>query len=297
METKEIKNSLKHKLVKTKKGVTYHITIKLADECKNGHNDFSITANAYEAGKPTIDKYCVGGGAMGDELAVLFPELSIFNDLHLCDVNGAPMYAIENGFYFIQKEQKHIKSHFRVNDTEAEILKTAEDRQILAFMLKNMGLIERWKKEALKAIEILEELTGFKFEDNSTKIQNIYLDDVKENKIMQRIEKGFYSPEQIEERKEAKIKELKSKELKDIHQDYEKSCLKAFNEYLVKKAVLLAGLSIKNFIYYTHSNEGCFNWNTSSYNKEITEAEFLGFLDYIKLTSPELPKNITFKLK
>ncbi len=293
----ETVNQLKHKLVKTKNGVTYHITIKLADECKNGHNDFSITANAYEAGKPTTDRYMVGGGAMGDTLAKLFPELSIFNDLHLCDVNGAPMYAIENGFYFIQNEQKHIKSHFRVNDKEAEILKTAEDRQILAFMLKNMGIIERWKKDALKAIEILETLTGEKFEDNSVKIQTIYLDVVKENELKQRIEKGFYSPEQIEERKTVLINEEKNKQFEEIENDLNKAIDKAKNEYLVLKAVLLAGLSIKNFIYYHHSNEGAFNWNTSAYNKAITEAEFLRFLDYIKLEKLELPKNITFKLK
>ena len=85
--------------------------------------------------------------------------------------------------------------------------------------------------------------------------------------------------------------------LNDIEKDFNKSVKKAKDEYLVLKAVLLGGLSIKNFIYYTHSNEGCFNWNTSSYNKEVTNEEFLGFIDWLELEKPELPKGIVFKLK
>ena len=115
--------------------------------------------------------------------------------------------------------------------------------------------------------------------------------------IENRIKDGYYKPEQIEDRANIKRAEEKQKELQDIEDDFNKSVEKERNEYLVKKAVLLAGLSIKNLIYYTHKNEACFNWNTSTYNKAVTEIEFLGFLDYIKLTTPELPKGITFKLK
>lgn len=289
-------NNLKHNLIKTINGLTYYIAIRLNDECKNGHNDFSITGMVYEADKPKIDRYCHGGGAMGDTLAKLFPELSIFNELHLCDVNGAPMYAIENGFYFIQNEPKHIMSHFRVNEKEAEILKTAEDRQQLIYMIEQMGLIKRWKDEANKAIKLLEEWTGEKFKDDSKKLQVITLKAKDKALIDSKIKAGYYTEEECAKRvyheKQDKLKEAFNK----IEEEYNESCDKHFNEYLVKKAVLLGGLSLDNLIYYNHTNEAVFNWK--DYDKKITKIELEGFMDWLKLNPQvELPKDVIFKLK
>lgn len=42
-----------------------------------------------------------GGGAMHDEIRVVFPELSDVIKLHLADENGEPMYAVENGLYWL----------------------------------------------------------------------------------------------------------------------------------------------------------------------------------------------------
>lgn len=301
-------NSLKYNVTKTIGGKTYVINIRLNDECKNGHNDFSITGTVYEAGKPMTDRNMISGGAIGDEIAKKMPSLKIFNNLHLCDVNGARMYAIANGFYHLSNGFNDAKpntlkfkaeycEYYRITAEQFETLRTSEDEQVFTYYLVKLGIVGQWKDEALKAIKLLEELTGEKFKDDSTKLQVIRLDAVKEAEIIARLESGYYSPERIQEREDIKRAEAKQKELQDIEDDFNKTCEKAKNEYLVLKAVLLAGLSIKNFIYYTHSNEGRFNWNTSSYNKEVSAVEFDGFLDWVKLEKPELPKGIIFKLK
>jgi hypothetical protein len=93
-------NSLSYKVTKSKNGEDFVITIKLADQCKNGHNDFSITAEIYPSGRHG-DRNIICAGACGNEVAKNFPEFKVFDDLHLSDVNGAPMYAIGNGFYHL----------------------------------------------------------------------------------------------------------------------------------------------------------------------------------------------------
>lgn len=58
-------------------------------------------------------------------------------------------------------------------------------------------------------------------------------------------------------------------------------------------AVLDAGLSVNNVIYYDHSNEIAFNWN--DYEEKVTQELFDKFVNTVDKT--KLPENITFKLK
>lgn len=58
-------------------------------------------------------------------------------------------------------------------------------------------------------------------------------------------------------------------------------------------AVLDAGISLKNAIYYNHSNELAFNWN--DYEEKVTQEQFDKFVKTVDKT--KLPENITFKLK
>jgi len=295
MKTTNKVNHLKHVITKTKGGKDYIIKIELADECKNGHNDFSITGNVYPAGKRG-DRHMLHCGAIGDEIAKVFPELAIFNDLHLCNVNGVPMYAIANGIYHIKNQPQHIKCHFNATDEEVEILKTAEDEQVLSYMLVNMGIVKRWKETANKAIKLLEEMTGESFEDNSTRLESVELTHERKAQIQALIDGGHYTPEQIEARK-LEADEIKRKdELTELEEDYIKSVEKVRADYLANKAVLLGGLSNKNFIYYNHTNEGVFNWNTNTHNNAVTIEQFEGFMKWLALEKPELPKDIIFKL-
>ena len=88
------------------------VEISLSDDCKNGHNDFSITADIYEQRGSRY--YHVSCGCQHDEILKYFPEFQIFVDLHICDDNGVPMYPIANnpytGFFAVQKGQPIIKA-------------------------------------------------------------------------------------------------------------------------------------------------------------------------------------------
>lgn len=61
-------------------------------------------------------------------------------------------------------------------------------------------------------------------------------------------------------------------------------------------AVLDAGISLKNAIYYNHSNELAFNWN--DYEEKVTQEQFDKFDKFVNtVDKTKLPENITFKLK
>ena len=59
-------------------------------------------------------------GAIGNQLVLSFPdnaEYLLMNQLHLSDLDGVPMYAEENGLYYIlNRSEKAVKDHFRLVD-------------------------------------------------------------------------------------------------------------------------------------------------------------------------------------
>ena len=56
---------------------------------------------------------------------------------------------------------------------------------------------------------------------------------------------------------------------------------KAKKEHEVKKAVLDAGYSLDNFIFYNHLNTGSFNW--LDYKPRLTQTQFEEFLKVVKI--------------
>ncbi len=66
-------------------GVAYKINVKIRydDECGNGHNTFTITANIYEKGKRGGWRDHSGGCCHG-EIAKRFPEFVHLIKWHLC---------------------------------------------------------------------------------------------------------------------------------------------------------------------------------------------------------------------
>lgn len=79
----------------TEHGKTYSIvaSVRHDDQCGNGHNDFSITA---EISRHGVVECC---GCCHDEVAKYFPELAPFLKWHLCGTDG-PMHYLANALYW-----------------------------------------------------------------------------------------------------------------------------------------------------------------------------------------------------
>jgi hypothetical protein len=270
------------------------IKIRLNDECKNGHTDFSITGDIYEKGKPKVDRYFISGGCIHDDILKVRPDLQLFVDLHLCDSKGVPMYAVENGFYHLKNSGiDTAKNYLRLTEEEANIIAASEDKLHFTYLLHELEIPKRWNEEAKRAIALLQEWTGKTFVDDSKKIQWEEPDADKLAEIKSKIDSGFYSPENIAKRKAEDRQAKKAMQIEKLKDELSNSIKKEQDEYNVKLAVLEADLPLNNFIYSTHSNEGCFNW--LDYNKSITQEQFdsfVGNVDYSKL-----PNGIKFKMR
>lgn len=59
---------------------------------------FSLTCWEHRKGFPSQDE---GGGADHESILKFFPRFADLAALHLSDIDGAPMHAIENGFYWL----------------------------------------------------------------------------------------------------------------------------------------------------------------------------------------------------
>lgn len=95
-------------------GKGYMITVKLRfdDECKNGHQTFSITGDIYKPGARDSEM----GGCIHDEIAKYFPELKPLIKWHLVSTDG-PMHYIPNTVYL-------------ASDADHNGLRAGESRQI-----------------------------------------------------------------------------------------------------------------------------------------------------------------------
>ena len=77
-------------------------------------------------------------GAIGNQLVLSFPdnaEYLLMNQIHLSDLDGVPMYAEENGLYYILNcSETAVRNHFRLVDdvilhTLIDSVKAAENEE------------------------------------------------------------------------------------------------------------------------------------------------------------------------
>ena len=265
---------MKTKIERTAKdGRQFDIVIRLSDDCHNGQEDFSITGTIYEAGKPKIERYMISGGAIGDYVAKEFPDLAIFDRLHLCDFNGAPMYTVGNGFYHIERmDAEQFCEYFRCTQAEWGKLCTAENKEHFAMLLYLSEIPKRWQQEADEATKILEQMTGEKWMNSSIKSNYIAPTPEQVADFETKQKAGYFSDEQRAQRAEAKRQEHYKQEREKVEAECKGKIEQAETERDVKIAVLDAGLSLKNFIFYNHTNTGVFNWR--DYEDKITREQF-----------------------
>lgn len=263
-------NDLRHTITtKDANGNTMRIKIRLNDECGNGHQDFSITADVWENGKPQTDRYYIMGGCCHDVILKANPKLKIFIDLHLCDYKGIPTYAVENGFYHLHEGFDRTKpgseqfknefcEYYRVTPAQFDVLNTSKNQIQYALYLQSLGILAQWEKQANEAIAILEEMTGTKFLVDSKRTQfnaptPEQIADEQEKQVS-----GYYLPDAFQKREQERIDKIDAK----ISKEWDEKVKEISIEYSLKKRVLAIGgeAALNNCIYYTHTKQLAFNW-------------------------------------
>jgi hypothetical protein len=294
-ETREL-NALRYETTKvyTENGNTFRMKVKiqLADECKNGVCSWSVTADI-DIKKRNGRYYDFGGGCCHEEILKQFPEFRKFVDLHLCDCYGVPLYAVENGYYFLNNEPKEkVIDYLRITEEEYKHLQSACDKAYFKFLLYNLGIVRRWNDEAEEAIKELEMLTGCKWVnpyEYDKERKNISITDEEANDI----NSGYYAPEAIHARKEEAQKAAKEKKRGEIIKRFASTVEKAERERDIFLYILDSGLPVDNVIYYDHTNKVVFNW--LDYREKLRQDDFISFLNNVDYS--KLPEGITFEIK
>lgn len=297
-------NALIYRTEKTaKNGEQYIIKICLDDQCKNGHQDFSITGDIYEPNKTKCERNMISGGAIGDKIGLNFPEFDIFNKLHLCDFEGSPMYPSANGLYHLIKGFDHLEGktqkqyfcdYYRMTSKQYDIICKSENELEFSILLDELGILKQWLKQAKEAIKKLEKLTGDEFLNDSIKTQHKKPSKEAIKKFQEKKKAGYYSDANKKKRAIEEKKQKKAKKISSIIEDFNKEVKKLETSKKIKLFMIEKELT-DNFIYYTHSNTIKFNW--VSYEKQITEKEFDKFCNSLTEANYNyLPIGIEFEL-
>ena len=230
------------------------VTISLDDDCHNNMCDWSITADIRWKNEYGIYKEYMGG-CCHDEIAKHCPELAKFIPLHCCNHYGAPMYPVENGMYHIKNSDKSVAiEYLRISDKEySKLSEAVDDKMYFKYLLFNLGIVDRWKRESDELIAELENLCGKKWVNPYKPEEERFtltLTDEERLLIEERIKAGYYSAENIEKRREEAHKAKMMEKRAEICERYDKVIREAETGKKVMLCVFDYGLSTDNVIYY-----------------------------------------------
>lgn len=297
MRTNKLSYTVSKNYVENGLSCRIDVKIQLADECKNGVCNWSITANIYEKRRNGC-VVNVGGGCCHNDILKHFPGFKRFVNLHLSDCYGAPLYAVENGYYHLKNSSKEAAiDYLRITEEEYNELIKSEDKHYFKYLLYTLGIVARWNDEAKAAIEELEALTGDEWVnpyeyDKERKHIEMFTDE-EAAEMNERIESGYYTLESIKERKETAARKAYEKKRAEIIADCEKKVSKLEEEKAVKLYILDSGLPVDNVIYYEHKKEVVFNW--LDYKEKVSQEDFITFLNSVDYS--KLPDGVTFSIK
>ena len=273
------------------------VTVSLDDDCRSNMCDWSVTADVrWKNQRGQYKEYM--GGCCHDEVAKHFPELAKFISLHLCNHYGAPMYPVENGTYHIKNSDKSVAiEYLRISDKEySKLSEAVDDEMYFKYLLFDLGIVDRWKRESDELLVELEDLCGKKWVNPYMPEKErftLILTDEERSLVEERIKSGYYSAENIEKRKiEAHKADVAGKRF-NICEYYNQKIREAETNKKIMLCVFDYGLPINNVIYYPHSNTLSFNWN--DYGGKITQEEFDDFVNNVDRS--QLPEDIRFELK
>lgn len=297
METTN-KLEYKHKRIYTEDGEELKLVVKisLGDDCKNKICDWSITADIY----CKMNEHWVfgAGGCCHKEIEKVFPELAKFIPLHLSNHYGAPLYPTGNGIYHMKKsDEKVAMDYLRISEEEYNKLYDAVDDELyFKYLLFDLGIVARWKKESDELIAELEQLCNKKwvnpYKPEEEKF-TLVLTKEERDLIEQRISNGYYSIESINKRKEEAKRKKIDKRYAEIRKEYDDKIEALEKEKNVYLSLMDCGIGDENVIYYKGSNKLVFNW--LDYKDKITKEKFDYFVK--NCDRSKLPERIEFEFK
>lgn len=283
MNTIKKSNSLIFKTSKTIGKTRIDVSIRLDDQCKNGHQDFSITCSGYElsSNNRLVESF---GGCAHQEILKFYPQFKIFVDLHLCDYLGNPMHASANMFYHIKREEqnKFLSYYNCVTESDYKKLFICEDELHFKYVLFELGVPNKWQELAKKGIEELEKLTNTEFLVDSVKTNLTPLTEEQSNLIASRLNSGYYLPENIEKRRLEALQAKKDKLTEDVKRAFNKKHEEMKQDLEIDLVLIKLFATKDNVIFYKHTNTIVVNWQNSTYNKMYNETEFKRFKAAIK---------------
>lgn len=276
-------NELIYKCSKEVNDTVVYVTIRLNDECRNGHNDFSITGDVYQKGKPKTDKYMICCGCCHDEILEAFPEFKVFVDLHLCSSDGYPMFLGQNAAYWIRigDDEKAMCDLRCDSDMYDKLYPYYIDNLLFKKAIADYGLLNIWSEQARKAITYLEKLTGNEF------IEDKHVPFFSEKEI-ELLESGSVTIDSILKKREIEKEEKRAKQIAKIEKEYSEQIKNADSERKVR--LLMLDFDGENWIWYSHTGTLCFNWK--SYERKVTKQEVEAFM---KKHNVVIDFNIEFK--
>lgn len=289
------------------------INVRLDDQCKNGHEDFAITADVWEMDSRNCWRESMGG-CCHEHILSIAPEFKPFIDLHLSTYEGIPMHAASNAFYWFcgmfadgLGSQYHGgsgrdgKSELECRRIFADLIRASEEQvgalmalcprnqQEMQYALESLDFPSQWKAQADEATALLESWTGENFTSQATRKTWEPLAPEVVALIEERKASGYYLPEQVAARDAEKRANEKAAKIAAIEADFSKSVEKLAKKKQVALYFVKHGHG-ENFIFYDHTNEIHFNWTSGS--KLWTREEFEQFKGGAIMD--ELPENVTF---
>lgn len=211
--------------------------IGLNDDCKNGHLTFSFTGEI-KVKKNNGRYYTLISGAIGDIIAYLKPELSMFEKLHTCNHLGQPMFIDDIRFHINEGEtNEQIAEMYNIFNLEAiEILRNASDnKDLFHYLVFHLGVADAWEKQAKEAIREMEAKTGLTLKiENKDKVYKQF-DAEKCNDMAYLFKHGYATKEMKQVREETARSKKRLEELAEIEKEFAKSVEKAKRIYEVKK--------------------------------------------------------------
>lgn len=261
------------------------VYIRMDDECKNHICEFAITSSIYELHRSRWSWY--KGGCCHDEILKHAPQYKCFVDLHLCNHYGyGGMNGVLNALYWLKHNKiEFVKSSLRLKGDEySELQWFMDEEESLKWKLSQMGIIDRWHKEALEAIEYLNELTGCRWHNPYSKEEERFvmkpLTD-EENRLMEeRFANGYYSKERVEKRREKALKKKIDEQKAKALEEYNKATSRWQEILNIKFAILNEGILLDNVIVYEHCKEVTFNWK--NYEVQVSREDFDRFVTRMK---------------